>query len=184
MPTFSLASEIFACGDYTEDEKTRFMLFEAILSKNLEEIEKIIKNTKDIDLILNDGSSLLSASVSLRSLPIMQALLKAKANPNQEDDEGATPLQLAAQQNFADEIKALIEGKANPDIQFQEDGFTALHMAAQGNNVDAIKALIEGKANPQIQLDEKHGFTALHVAVNENNFDAVKALINRKADLN
>ena len=184
MPTFSLASEIFAYGDYTEDEKTRFMLFEAILSKNLEEIEKIIKNIKDIDLILSDGSSLLSSSVSLRSLPIMQALLKAKANPNQEDDEGTTPLQLAAQKNFADEIKALIEGKANPDIQFQEDGFTALHMAAQGNNVDAVKALIEGKANPHIQLDEKHGFTALHVAVNKNNFDAVKALINRKADLN
>ena len=183
MPILDFMSETFTSSNYSKEDLIKIKLYDAIMSGDLEGVMQIIKNTKDIDLILSEDSSFLHASVSLDHIQIMKALLEAKVNPDLEDDDGETPIQSAAQENQADMVKALIEGKANPDIQFHEDGYTALHMAAQKNNVDAIKALIEGKANPHIQLYED-GFNALHKAAQKNNVDAVKALIDGKADLN
>ena len=150
-----------------------------------------------------DGTPLHTAA--LNSNPsVIKALIEGGANPGARDDDGATPLHMAAGETTNPSvIKALIEAGANPGAR-GAGGNTPLHTAAGWNaNPSVILALIEADANPLIArcgllgrvipaliegganpgVRDAAGATPLHTAAGNNtNPSVILALIECGAD--
>ena len=89
------------------------------------------------------GRSALYASVELRNMDVMGALLDAKANVDiQTTDSGRTPLYLASRSGFTDGVRRLIAAGANANIA-ANDGSTPAGMAKAHGNVET-QAILEG----------------------------------------
>ncbi|XP_065193738.1 ankycorbin-like [Sycon ciliatum] len=71
----------------------------------------------------------------------MRHLLDSKANPNQPDEEGKTPLHYAIEQGRIDCMRHLLDSKANPN-QPDEDGNTPLDIAAMKGRLRFVKCLV------------------------------------------
>ncbi len=93
-------------------------------------------------------------------------LLEAKANPNLQDENGATALFLTDDPAV---VGALTKGGANPNLQDKE-GRTAL----MGASVEKTKALLAGGADPA--LKDKSGKSALDYAGTDS---AVQGLLKK-----
>jgi serine/threonine-protein phosphatase 6 regulatory ankyrin repeat subunit B len=77
----------------------------------------------------------------------VKVLLEAKADVSSCDNDGWTPLHLAAEQGHVETVKVLLE--ANADINISACGDTPLSLA-QGGNLTGIVALLES-ASTQAQ---------------------------------
>lgn len=91
---------------------------------------------------------------------VIQMLLRAGADPNASDSEGATPLMYAAESSKAGTgiLRALVDGGANLNEQ-DDQRRTALMRAVDKYRVDAVRFLITAKADPNLR--DSHGHTAL-----------------------
>ena len=77
------------------------------------------------------------------------------------DENGLTPLMMAAQRGYETIVRALLELNASPDLR----GFrmmTALHHAVIQKHLTVADALLEANAAPNLQMDD--GRTPLHYA--------------------
>lgn len=128
--------------------------------------------------------------------PMVKVLLEHGANPNARltvehpiggntNEKEVTPLLLAAIQIYKKEstdiIKALLEGKADPNLK-TSGGRTALHFAMNSPNAGAIEALLKHGADVEAQTPE--GDTALVRAVRQGNKEFVQLLLAARADPN
>lgn len=91
---------------------------------------------------------------------VVRMLLRASADPNASDSEGATALMYAVESFKAgtDILRALVDGGANLNQQDNE-GRTALMRAADRYQVEAVRFLIAAKAN--LNSRDSQGRTAL-----------------------
>ena len=81
---------------------------------------------------------------------MMELLIRNKANVNDKNTYGYTPLYFANTSTIA---QYLISNKANISAQ-NADGETPLHIAARQSNIDIIQLLMRNKANLH---DQDHG---------------------------
>jgi len=75
------------------------------------------------------------------------ALLDAGANPNLGDNEGCTPLHMAAESGNAACVRALLA--AGAESVPTATGDTPLHLAAQGGHLDVMQALVSGDSTDE-----------------------------------
>ena len=126
---------------------------------------------------------------------VVARLLVAGAEPNVQNNEGATPLHLAAACGWAETVRALLGelgGDGGDPNKVDREGMTPLHRLVQiPPDVDpglrTFKALIESGADPNAPNDQ--GRTPLHLAAaseyaDENGGAFVKALLEAGADPN
>lgn len=95
---------------------------------------------------------------------VVQHLLTHGANVIQDNDEGDTPLHIAARRNRGDIVRLFIEAGADPDLAAggaKGDGKTPLHYAIEQGAMDSIQALADAGANMNIVLNNG---TPLHFA--------------------
>jgi ankyrin repeat protein len=78
---------------------------------------------------------------------MLDALLKAGADPKIASSTGVTPLMMAAKSGKADAVRLLIERGADVNAKEPVRGETALMFATAYNRVDAMKALIDKGAD-------------------------------------
>jgi len=72
---------------------------------------------------------------------VVEALVAAKANLNVKNDDGNTPLYVAAGKDDCACTRILVEGKAHVD--FRDDrGNSALYYAAQRGNTEVLRVLV------------------------------------------
>ena len=88
----------------------------------------------------------------------IKLLVNIGGDVNFKDKSGHTPLLIAAFKRNLFALNALLESKANPDIQ-DNKGVTALYVAAQHGHYQCVDLLLKSKANPDIQ--DCDGVTAL-----------------------
>lgn len=93
---------------------------------------------------------------------------------NARDDEGRTPLIVAARHESQEVVKFLIDQHATLDLQ-DNNGATALIVAAINGNMPSVRHLVHAGANLNKQDDK--GFTALIQAAALNNIKMVRLLI-------
>lgn len=109
--------------------------------------------------------------------------VRAGANIDTKNENGATPLFIASHKGNVEMVKFLLENGANPDIAIKL-GATPLFVAVQGNgNLEIIDLLLKNKA--EIHVRDHEGKTSLILAASENgNIDIAKKLVGRGAEIN
>ncbi|TMW55608.1 hypothetical protein Poli38472_010490 [Pythium oligandrum] len=100
---------------------------------------------------------------------------------NIQDEEGSTPLFLAARENEFATVRELLERGADANLA-QKNGTTAVHEAAANGSVRTVKLLVE-QHNAQVDASCPNG-TPLHFAVNEGREKTIEELLALGADVN
>ncbi len=95
-----------------------------------------------------------------------------------KDDDGFTPLHLAAANGYKDMAEFLLANKADVNAKDNSQS-TALHqaVAARGEHADLLELLITHKAD--VNAADTNGLTPLHYATLADNGKAVKLLLTR-----
>ncbi|UVI39468.1 ankyrin repeat domain-containing protein [Qipengyuania spongiae] len=103
----------------------------------------IIVNTRDIA----SGESALHIVTQRRDAVWIRFLTAKGANPNIEDKNGTTPLQVAASLGFVEGIEALVKAGARVDVT-NSSGETPLISAIHRRDPAMIRLLVKNGANP------------------------------------
>ena len=134
-------------------------------------------------------TALMYASTKQKNSEVVKLLLKANANPNQEN---ALALMIAADQGYLDIVQDLLEYGADPNSISDIDGSTALHYALKSQTETPLKAfiklviirqLIEKGANI-INIQNEDGLTAMMMATDKGLSEVVDLLLHNGADPN
>ena len=112
---------------------------------------------------------------------LVRTCLDAGADPNARNEDGDTPLHIAAWNGQTEAIAALLDAGADPNAR-NEDGDTPLHIAAWNGQTEAIAALLDAGADPNARNED--GDTPLHIAAWNGQTEAIAALIDAGADPN
>ena len=107
---------------------------------------------------------------------VMKQLSKKKVtiDVNERDEQGLTPLMMAAVTNDSAMVELLLRHKADPNLR-NNVGMTALMAAAFNTSEGVIPLLLAGGANPDVQ--DAKGRTALIVAAKQGVNNPVTMLL-------
>ena len=188
-------------------------IFDAVRRNDIPSINRILSAGTDISIKDEFGDTPLMYAALHATPEVVRGLLDHEADPNQANDEGATPLMRAAR-DFR-KIRLLLASGAAVDAKSQ-NGRTALHIAArQTGTGQALEVLLAGDADVNVKdargvtplmeasqtgdvrsmkvllkhgaainMQRKNGRTALMAAVRSRRAEAVWFLIDRGADVN
>jgi uncharacterized protein len=125
-------------------------------------------------------TTLVSAARDARHAAALAALAE-RADPNQAEPDGTTPLHWAVHNNDAELVAKLIAAGANVSAA-NDYGATPMTEAAVAANVDVLKALLGAGAS--VESANADGQTALMVVARGGNVAAAELLIARGANVN
>jgi ankyrin repeat protein len=109
---------------------------------------------------------------------LIKKQLKEKADVNQADSHGWTPLMQSCKGRFGQDLYNLIEMllQANPNLDHQDKyGSTAVMEAVKADNLPALRKLL--KLQPNLNLQDAKGKTALHHAVEVGGIEMAALLL-------
>lgn len=135
----------------------------------------------DLDAPLKAGRGILTFAVQWGHPNVVHALIQAGADPNFQPSNGSTALMFAAIFNQVDAILALVQQRADLNLQTNHDGTTALMFAVQHGRTDALKALVQAGAAPNIL--NFAGKTALMIAQERGSEEMTQVLMKAQADV-
>jgi len=127
-----------------------------------------------------DAGALLDA-VRADDRAAVAQLLKAGANPNETDADGATPLAWAATRSNTEVALLLLKAGANPNLA-NELGLGPLAIAIANGSREMVKELLAHRADPNVARE--NGETPLMTAARMGQTDVMKALLDRGAAVN
>ncbi len=115
-------------------------------------------------------------------LEIIIKLIDLKADLNQVNHLNNTALHIAAQFSLIEEMRVLLEAKANPNLE-NNLGDNPLITAIKENDkkIDVIKILLESKVNPNQSNHIRE--TPLIIATRNKDLHAITLLLGHKADV-
>eukprot|EP00092_Neocalanus_flemingeri_P106282 GFUD01136358.1.p1 GENE.GFUD01136358.1~~GFUD01136358.1.p1 ORF type:complete len:440 (-),score=128.58 GFUD01136358.1:156-1475(-) len=105
---------------------------------------------------------------------VQQVLDSGRVHLDSKDQDGTTPLMLAARSGRVKVVSLLLEEGADPNIR-KITGVTAIFLASVGGYLDILTKLVEGGADPDPQSQE--GGTPLMAAAQAGHLDVVEKLL-------
>ncbi|KFY46704.1 hypothetical protein V494_00368 [Pseudogymnoascus sp. VKM F-4513 (FW-928)] len=148
-------------------------------------VEELLQSKADATALVN-GLTPLHRAAELGNRNICSRLLSKSdvdINATTTDDEGSTPLHLAALSGQLLTILLLLDSDRGANIDSKDNkSLRPLHQAAASGLVDAVELLISREA--PIDSIDNEGKTALHVAVDGSHARSVQALLDGGADFN
>ncbi|USN50942.1 MAG: ankyrin repeat domain-containing protein [Myxococcales bacterium] len=166
-----------------QDDQGNTALHLAIVRKEKDAVIALLEGGANPNIKENSNSfTPLHLAASAGQIEVIEALIKSRAEVDEQDDQGNTALHLAIVRKEKDAVIALLEGGANPNIKENSNSFTPLHLAANTGQIEVIEALIKSEAEVDEQDDQ--GNTALHLAIVRKEKDAVIALLEGGANPN
>jgi ankyrin repeat protein len=113
--------------------------------------------------------SMLNRGVEKGKPGMVSLALRLGADKEKRNDDGMTPLMIAAQGGYAEPVKKLIAAKVDLNARQPSTGMTALMFAARNGHAEVVDAL--GAAKAAIDLRDNDGMTAYTHAFRENHFE-------------
>jgi ankyrin repeat protein len=110
----------------------------------------------------------------------LEALLQSGADPETTDEEGRTPLSIAAGLGETAKVRVLLQHGANADAVDHEN-LTPLHYACDTENLDIVHQLLD--AGVDVNATNDDGVTPLHFACDKDP-SLVNVLLDRGATVN
>lgn len=138
------------------DESKYNILHAACRDGNFKLVETLLKLGLDSNaMTLYCKIIPLNSAVLYGHTKIVRLLLENRADPRlHSDSSNWTLLHVAANNNYPEIIKLLIQYGLNPNTQATGavlGGMTPLHSACNHNNMEAVEALLKNGANPNIK---------------------------------
>ena len=138
------------------------------------------------DIIYQVGFDMLSTAICSgenykTKARTVQLLLDAKGDMDEWDEDGNTPIYLAAFNGAADVVRVLADCKAKLDAETTKS-LTALNIAADKGYLGVVQVLVQSKAD--IENSESDGCTPLYMAAHNGHMDNVCLLVKSKANVN
>lgn len=158
------------------------LLFNAIKNKDkdIEELKQLLDAGANPDTPIDHrGWTPLHYAAFHGHAKAVELLLKAKANPNIQQQIGFLPLHYSVQS--LEIVKLLLNAGADPKIP-SFDGETPLHLAASQGHAKAVRLFLN--AGAKVCEQDKDGHTALHDAALEGHAKVVALLLNAGANPN
>jgi ankyrin repeat protein len=160
--------------DFKFSERDVALLHYAALWGTTEHIKILVDAWAYVDIKSNSESTPLHGAVWGKSPANIAALTAAGADPNVQNEKGASPLHEVAELYCTSACTiALLNGGADPDLR-DDYGNTALHYAAS-NKEDHITYLLKAGADPNL-LDNDNE-TPIFSAVRWGSPDRIHALL-------
>jgi uncharacterized protein len=154
----------------------------AVRRDDLETVALLISNGANVKAVNRYGVLPLSLACLNGNATMIEALLKAGADPNSGLPGEETALMTASRTGKVDAVKILIARGANVNFRESRRGQTALMWAAAEGNTSVVEELVERGAD--MHAATKGGLTPLLFAVREGRMDTVRALLKAGADVN
>ena len=107
--------------------------------------------------------------------------LDNNAEADAVNEFGATAMHEAVDGNHVDVVQALVERRANPNIQ-DGRGNTPLMLAARSGHAEVIRALMDGPMKVELEVQNNAGQTALTWAVVNGHIKVVRLLMSLGSD--
>jgi ankyrin repeat protein len=123
----------------------------------------------------SDGEGALHIMVRDRDLQWLNFLLSRGARPDIQNNQGETPLTLAARLGWIDGAQLLLARRASVDLP-NSRGETALILAVQKRDMSMVRALLEKGANPK-RTDSVAGYSAVDYARRDSRSAAILKLL-------
>ena len=157
----------------------------AVINGDLETLKQFLDDGVDVDTLIryDDANStpLLVAS-QLGYVNLVELLIDRKANLDFINNNGDSPLIMAAYKGKKWVVSLLIEAGAKIDIRDRASSATPLMIASYQNYYDIVDMLIDSKAD--INAVDMVGWTSLMSAAAAGNLDIIELLIDSAADVN
>ncbi|ESR33735.1 hypothetical protein CICLE_v10004657mg [Citrus x clementina] len=150
-----------------------------LLQHDNEELESGIRTVRHMIRMTNhEKNTALHEAVCHRNVDVVKILTKEDPDyPYSANNDGKTPLYMAADYGSSDMVLALLENSTSASHE-GPNGKTALHAAAMKSYfVDAaLRKLLEKKKN-LIKETDQYGWTPIHYAVYYGNYGTVNLLL-------
>jgi ankyrin repeat protein len=143
----------------------------AVRNSHKEMLKLLLTNMANPDLavatecnpISAAGDTGLAMATRAGDTTAVELLLTGGANPNLMNEEGSTPLKLAAWLGKKEIVALLLAHHADTERRGQSNSPTPLLTAVGKRDLEVAELLLQSKANPNTQGEE--GKTALHILV-------------------
>jgi ankyrin repeat protein len=112
---------------------------------------------------------------------VVKLLLDKKADVNAKNNDGTTPLHMAAQDGHRDAAELLLANGAEVNAK-DNKGLTPLHWAAQNGHRDVAEFLLANGTD--VNAKDSNGDTALHYAAVNGHTDLAELLLASHAEVN
>ncbi len=160
-------------------------LFNTVRWGTLQELKSLVAQGKNIHGILKDsgyysGRTLLHSACGREGLDVIEYLVSKGLDVNAQDDNGVTPLMIAADAGSSEKVQYLLSKGADPFAK-NKSGETLLYYAAGGGLDWFVEDLIAAKIDPNASTQT--GWTPLHSAASSGNKNVVEILMSKGADV-
>ncbi|XP_003458836.2 B-cell lymphoma 3 protein homolog [Oreochromis niloticus] len=172
-----------------QDEDGDTALHIAVVQGELAMVYKLIQFLvlahKDVDIYNNLRQTPLHLAVITKQANMVEALLKAGADPAALDRNGQTALHLCCEYDQRDCLSVLLSMPSSATcLEIRNfEGFSPLHLAVLQGRKDLARMLLDAGADINA-MDIKSGQSPLMHAVESNNADMVHFLIENRCDVN
>jgi ankyrin repeat protein len=167
-----------ALAQYSEG----YNFLKAVRERDGGKVQSIIANPGSTALNHRDsrnGEGALHMLVRARELSWLSYLLSRGARPDLQDNDGNTPLVLAAQIGWVEGADQLLDRRANVNLP-NSRGESPLIMAVQRRDVAMVRLLLSKGADPN-HTDSVSGYSALEYAQRDSRAQAILRMIEQQA---
>jgi ankyrin repeat protein len=152
------------------------------MRKNANGVRTLLQQKAGVNIAQADGTTALHWAARWDDLEMARTLIRAGANPQATNRNGATPMFLATVNGNAPMIELLLGAGVDPNTPVLSRGETALMMAARTGKVEAVTLLI--KQGAKVNATESlRGTNALMWAAEQGHVAVVRYLLENGADV-